>query len=237
MKRNKFDVLPIKNPNGTFTEFFATRTWNDYNSLNRLRIDDNYKAYYRLGINDLIHKFINEQTHYYFLTNYNEILGLVTLINFNSQPVYNYFFQLVSDMEIRLARVFNEYINQDKIVKLFEWSENPEITDLLKKFKKWENEGNDNSIFHHFYLKTFGYVFIKYQTLLPSGLKPILKFREKFCAGNLYTNIRNTVMHPVKPIIGGDITLDNLAEFLSDYKDITQILENFEQEENSKAIS
>lgn len=80
MKSNRFDVLPIANSDGSTTSYFATREWNDYSSLNRNTIIDATTIYYRLSLKDLVRKFKEDKQHYYFLTDYNDILGLVSFV-------------------------------------------------------------------------------------------------------------------------------------------------------------
>ena len=40
MQKNRFDVLPIENEDGTFNSYFSTQECNAYSSLNKNKIND-----------------------------------------------------------------------------------------------------------------------------------------------------------------------------------------------------
>ena len=111
MKTNRFDVLPIENEDGTVTSFFSTQEWNKYDSLNKSRIKDAATIYYRLSLKDLVRKFKEEERHFYFMTDYNEVLGLVSFVNLNCQLVYNYLFFIIADIERSVSEILKKYID------------------------------------------------------------------------------------------------------------------------------
>jgi hypothetical protein len=57
MQEHKFDVLPIKSKDGAFRQFFATKTWNNYDSLQLSAIDQGSSIYYNTSTEDRLNIF------------------------------------------------------------------------------------------------------------------------------------------------------------------------------------
>ncbi len=224
MKMNRFDVLPFKNQNGDIESYYSTRTWNNFETLNFDRIDHADTIYYRLSFTDLIRKFNEENRHFYFLTNHKDILGLVSYVNLSSQPVYSYLFQLISDLEMKIARLLEEILSQEDVINEFRSSDYQHLIDILSTFDKAATEGKDNSIFQYMYLQTLGITLDKFRESLPSEMKPLLAYRNKFAGNGLFTNVRNTVMHPVNPVLSERVSINDLNEFLEDYLSIMDVI-------------
>mgnify|MGYP006428716889 CR=1 FL=1 len=226
MIENRFDVLPIEDTDGTFNSYFSTQEWNDYSSLNKNKINDAQTVYYRLSLKDLIRKFKNDDRHYYFLTDYDQILGLVSYVNLNCQLVYNYLFFIIADIERSVSRILKECVPQDEILALFKKSEDQHISELSKSFEKSIAENNDNDIFQHMYLQTLGISTKKFLNKLPIEFKPLNKYSSKFGTQGVYNLVRKKVMHPVRPILSDKKSLNQIDELLNDYVEIKNIAES-----------
>lgn len=226
MKQYKFDVLPVVDSNGQIEKFYSTRDCNNYSHLNLNKIESSISVYYRLSIEDLIRKFAVNGTHYYFLTNDKDVLGLVSLVNLNSQPVYNYLYFILSDIERSIAIMLNENLDLQDILTSFSNSEDPHLDEILKNYYEAVEKGLDNTIFEHMYLQTVGITVNKLLSKIPEQYKGLNKFSAKFSSKGLYNEIRNRIMHPVRPILSNGITVADINQLLSDYAAIKQILEN-----------
>lgn len=224
MKNQRFDVLPISNSNGLVESFFLTKEWNNFDKIKEYPLKDYHRIYYRTSFSDLIRKFSEEGSVFYFLTNHKEILGLVSIVNLNSHLVYSYLFQLISNIEIKLAESIENCLPLEKVIQTFESSTDKHLIKILERYKLKVASGSDDSIFSLMYLQTLGILLKKFANDLPESLKPVLKFQKKFGAGNLYTELRNSIMHPVNTIVNGIDDVDKLSEFLTDYDDIIEIL-------------
>jgi hypothetical protein len=222
MKQKRYDVLPIKNSDGSFTEYFSTRNWNNYDKLNLDSMNSSNSIYYRFSFIDLIKKFRKENKRYYFLTNYSEILGLVSYVNLNCLVVYNYLYQVIADLEQTFANLLKKYIEKNEIIGVFEKSDDPHLKDILVDFNKSVNQGNDNTIFEHMYLQTVGITLGKFHNKLPEQFRILNKYTKNFSANGAYNELRNVVMHPVRPIEPETIQLIDIL--LSDYQEIKEIL-------------
>jgi arsenate reductase-like glutaredoxin family protein len=226
MRKNRFDVLPIENADGTFNSYFSTQEWNVYSSLNKNKINDAQTIYYRLSLKDLIRKFKNDDRHYYFLTDYDEILGLVSYVNLNCQLVYNYLFFIIADIERSVSGILKDYVSQDKILALFEQSDDKHLFELYETFQKNIKDNNDNDIFQHMYLQTVGITLKKFLNELPNEYKGLNKFSSKFGTEGVYNLVRQKVMHPVRPILSDKKSINQIDELLNDYIEIKNIAES-----------
>ncbi len=227
MKANRFDVLPIENADGTITSFFSTREWNVYDGLNKNNMKDATTLYYRLSLKDLVRRFKEDGRHYYFLTDYDQILGLVSYVNLNCQLVYNYLFYIIADIERSVSEFLKSYISQEDILCAFQQSNDKHLTDLYDNFEKSIGSNNDNDIFQHMYLQTIGITLNKFTSGLPKEYKKLNKYSSKFGTEGVYNLIRKKVMHPVRPILSDNESINQIDELLTDYVEIKNIIENY----------
>lgn len=234
MKAERFDVLPIENEDGTIDSFFSTQDWNDYNNLNKNRISEAQTIYYRLSFKDLLRKFKDNDYHYYFLTDYNQILGLVSYVNLNCQLVYNYLFFIISDIERSVSELLRVYVSQEQIINEFGNSKDIHLKDLVTSFKKNIETNNDSDIFQHMYLQTVGITLKKFLSELPYENKKLAHYASKFGTEGVYNLIRQKVMHPVRPILSDKQSIYQIDELLTDYVDIKNITENCKHNNNYK---
>lgn len=224
MKQKKYDVLPVKNSNGTITKYFSTRIWNNYENLNLNGIELSNSVYYRISFIDLIKKFNSEKKHFYFLTNYNEILGLVSYVNINCLVVYNYLYQVLADLEQTIAYLLRAHIEQNEILEVFKKSEDIHLNEVVADFEKSVIQGIDNTIFEHMYLQTVGVTLGKFYDKLPVEFKELNKFTNKFTSNGIYNLLRKRIMHPVRPILNDTETISKLDCLLTDFQEIKEIL-------------
>jgi hypothetical protein len=226
MENNRFDVLPIENPDGTCNSYFSTQEWNIYTSLNKNKINDAQTIYYRMSLKDLIRKFKNDDRHYYFLTDHDQILGLVSYVNLNCQLVYNYLFFIIADIERSVSSILKNYVDQEKIISEFKKSDDQHLLDLANGFQKNIDDNNDNDIFQHMYLQTVGIALKKFVSDLPNEFKPLNKYSSKFGTQGVYNLVRQKVMHPVRPILSDKKSINQIDELLNDYIEIKNIAES-----------
>tara|TARA_R110002049_G_scaffold34058_3_gene111570 strand:+ start:10912 stop:11724 length:813 start_codon:yes stop_codon:yes gene_type:complete len=226
MKVNRFDVLPIEDEHGNVNAYFSTQEWNIYGSLNKNKIKDTQTIYYRLSLKDLIKKFKNDDRHYYFLTDYEQILGLVSYVNLNCQLVYNYLFFVIADIERSVSEILKKHVSQDKILIEFENATDNHLQDLSKTFKENIETNNDSDIFQHMYLQTVGITLKKFISDLPTEYKKLNKYSSKFSTQGVYNLVRQKVMHPVRPILSDKKSIIQIDELLTDYVEIKNITES-----------
>lgn len=224
MIKKKYDILPVQFPGESVDSFYSTEKWNDYSNVIHKDIKDADTIYYRTSFQDLVRKLHDANKHYFFLSDNREVLGLVSIANLNSQAVYNYLFQLIADIERQIILQFERCISQDDIIEAFSKSSDSHQNNVVTSFKEARKMGLDNTIFHHMYLQDIAILLKKFEGHLNKELNEILKFRKKFCPDGLFNKIRNTVMHPVRPVISNDLKLADLDQFFSDYSEMDHII-------------
>lgn len=224
MANKRFDVLPLINPNDSITRYYSTRIWNNYENLNLNTIGELDKVYYRLSFSDLIKKFHNEKKHYYFLTDYDSVVGLVSFVNLNRQEVYNHLYHVISDIERSVADFLKSHISSEDIISNFESSDDNHIKEVLRSYKNGIEQGSDNSIFENMYLQTIGITLNKLGDKIPNNKKKLISYSKKFDPKGTYGILRNKIMHPVRPILSDSLTISKINELLTDYEVLKELL-------------
>lgn len=212
MVREGFDVVPIVDKGGFFKKYF-TLNKADSSKLDFNDIEAADRLYYLTHVRDAVWKMKSEQKTHYFLTNgrnENDIVGLLSLSNFNCREFYVFLFSLMSYIE----REFAFLIESDKetgFKTLRKLSHTPELADQLRiieerlnedKEKKNENDYKEYLYLHHliWLVKTEK----KYEKL---GYQNEQDF-ETGTSG--LKDIRNNIAHPVKSLVRNLKDLDNL---------------------------
>lgn len=223
MARNRFDILPVV-VNHVVENYFQTNDWGDFSSITLKKITKEDVIYYRLSFMDLIHKMVHEDRFHYFLGDSKEVLGLISLNNLNCLAVYNYIYQIIASLEQLVSNYLKNNFDETQVLDWLENTSDKQANEVAQEFVKLKNENADNSIFHHLYFPTLGTLLKKAAPVIEIKKPELLNFRTKFCSGNLYWEIRNTVSHPVKPLFINKNSVIKVNELIEDYLKIKLIL-------------
>jgi hypothetical protein len=235
MSSKRYDVLPIEIPGRRVEEYFATEHWNKFKpaeiEIEKRRIQDAPKIYYRLSFNDLIRKFKNHGSHYYFLINSDDVLGLVSKANLHHQAVYNYMYFVLSDLEKSFRDFFRSNLDEDAVEKLLgEKSRNDKrLTKVLDQYEVAKKHNRDTDIFDCTYITDLS-IFLKHFNKLKlksaQNLNPELRrIGKEFAAKKPYSIIRNDVAHN-NTIFSTPESIEHIDHLLSDYQRVKEILSN-----------
>ncbi|WP_299273454.1 hypothetical protein [uncultured Psychroserpens sp.] len=223
MANNRFDILPVASGK-PIIKYFKTDNWGDYSKVSLKHITREDNIYYRLSFIDLLRKMITDDNYLFFLSDSNEVLGLVSLNNLNCLAVYNYIYQITASLELVVSRYLEELLDEEFVVEVLKKTSDEQANKIAEQFELLKSLNNENSIFHHLYFPTIG-TLLKYSVnLIKKDCPDLLQYRKKFCAGNLYWEIRNTVSHPVKPLFVNEVSVKKVNELISDYIEIKKIL-------------
>jgi len=141
----------------------------------------------------------------------------------NCELVYNYLFVIVSDIERTIADILRKYVPHNLVLEQFEKSDKTFLNDIAMRYKASVSTNNDTDIFQHMYLSSLG-VCMKYNVdRLPETLQLLDKFRTKFSGGNVYSEIRNKIMHPVRPILSDEQSINQIDTLFTDYEEMQEI--------------
>lgn len=224
MVGNNFDVLPIKNRDESFDRYFSTIVPNDYSSIVVRNIEDSVTIYYRLSFKDLIRKFKQGKAKYFFVRDSDEILGLVTVADLNTILVYNYLYTVISEIERGISDLFEQFVDQEKVLKYFSESDNKEFQKVANYFRSAKENNIESSIFQTLYLTHLSPLLKYFSDQIPSKYIKLKDFYPKLSTEGLFNIIRNKVMHPVRPIISDMDSICQIDELLHDYMVINSIL-------------
>lgn len=223
MKSNRFDVLPLDDDK-TISKYFKTDNWGDYSKISLKYITREDSIYYRLSFIDLLRKMLADQNYLFFLSDSNEVLGLVSLNNLNCLAVYNYIYQITASLELVVSQYLEELLDEEFVLDVLKKTSDKQANKIAEHFEELKSVNSENSIFHHLFFPTIGTLLKYSKDLIEKDCPELLKYRTKFCAGNLYWEIRNTVSHPVKPLFINEISVKKVNELISDYIEIKKIL-------------
>lgn len=157
MHKYRFDIVPIINGNGSFTKYYTLDKSNNNNLIsNEIQLAD--RMYYLTHVRDAVWKMNTEKKTHYFLSNgkiENDIVGLLSLSNFNCREFYVYVFALISYIEREFASLI-ESDSETGFTILKSLSHNDELKKQLKIIEQRWNEDkqidNENDYKEYLYL-------------------------------------------------------------------------------------
>lgn len=223
MELNRFDILPI-DKNNQITHYFKTETWGDFSKITLKQITSEDKIYYRTSFLDLIKKMITEDKYFYFLSNSSEVLGLVSMNNLNCLAVYNFIYQITASLEQMVSNFLKNELKEQQVLEWLEQTSDQQAKKVVESYRKLENKNKENSIFEFMFFPTLGTLLNKASETINKSKPELLNYRKKFCAGELYWEIRNTVSHPVKPLFKDKNSVRKVNQLISDYNEIRGLL-------------
>ena len=214
MQKEKYDIVPINNKFGKCTSYF---TLND-DKLNTSKIADKYKIYYLTHIRDVIWSMVENDSKHFFLTNgrnENDIVGLISLSNFNNRDFYIYLFNSVSFLEVEFARLIES--EKTEAFEILNYNANSkeqqaQLTEILNRIKEDENNGIDNNYKEYLYFSHFITLIIAKKIYISLDYKSVESFEKNI---GILKLIRNTVAHPVKSLIRNSEDLVKLNKGIS----------------------
>lgn len=227
MIMNSYDIAPIINKQGKFNKYYCLV---ENTELKVEDIKDTDRLYYLTHICDAIWKMNNEKRRHYFLSNgkdKDDVVGLLSLSNFNSREFYVYLFSLISYIERELAKLIDNDANEAFI--LLEKKANNEdlknqIKIIIKRYNKDKENDADNNYKEYLYLHHMLWLISsesKYKLLDYSNEDDFIKNTGKI------KDIRNNVAHPIKSLVRDLDDLENLHIGLSKIYEIKNKIENY----------
>ena len=212
MYENGFDVLPQKNKGGDFLQYYTTIKWGEYSKENLRwdKIDMSNSIYYLTSLRDVFKQFHSKGQNYFFLSNHSEAIGLVTIGNLNCKHVYLYFYNLINQLEDKLARLLVSEISRGVILESLKIYANSETiksasSNTLERFNKDCSTGVDADILEYMYLSEIFQIYRDKKLFKKLGYSN----ENKFCLNNSkIKEIRNIVSHPNKSLIKNSTSID-----------------------------
>jgi len=214
MQKNKFDVLPIREADGSFKKYFKTKEWGNFeiNGIKVYEIKPKDCIYHLTNIKYAVKAFAKGDRNFFFLKNEKEVAGLLTAGNLNSKHVYVHLYNLISQLEFELGRLINRSgIDDHELISIFE--ENNKSVKPNNRYRREIKKGLDHKFIECAYLGDMAWIIRQknfHRKIRMSG-------KDFDSSIKLVNKLRNIVAHPVNSLIKGknsivelDITLTKI---------------------------
>lgn len=200
MQKNKFDVLPVREADGTFKKYFKTKEWGDFevNDIRLYEIKPKDCLDHLTSIKDTVKAFAKADRDFFFLKNEKEVAGLINAGNLNSKHVYIYLYNLISQLEFALGKLINKSgIDDHELYRIFE--ENNKSVKPNTRFRREIKKGLDHKFVEFAYIGDMAWI------IREKNLHRKIKMTAKDFDSSikLVNKLRNIVSHPVNSLIKG----------------------------------
>ncbi|PKG43719.1 hypothetical protein [Psychroflexus sp. MES1-P1E] len=101
-------------------------------------------------------------------------------------------------------------LKEDEVIYWLEETSDKHAKKVVESFKELKDKNQKNSIFEHMFFPALGTLLEKVCNKISNSNPKLLDYRKKFCAGELYWEIRNTVSHPVKPLFKNEKSVEKV---------------------------
>lgn len=223
MRENRFDVLPIIDPDGAVRMYFHSDKPNKYDAITRKTITFNDIIPFDTNIRDVIREFATNNRLFYFLIHQNRITGLITLGNLNCRQVQVYIYSLICELERTLSLFIRENL-REKINQYIEVkaATNEECKKLLDKYYELKEQGLENDITEHLYLAHF------FNIINHHKLFELLNYSRKgWKQINSINELRKSIAHPTRSIVDLSNSINKLFERIENIEDLNFRLGQF----------
>lgn len=212
MLREKFDVVPIVNNNGFLNTYF-TLNKADNTKLQKNNIEADDRIYYLTHIRDALWIMKKVKKTHFFLSNSHDeddIVGLLSLSNFNCKEFYVYLFSFISYIE----REFAALIESDRtkgfaiLEKLCQTNGlKSQLRTIKNRYEKDEKNENENDYKEYLYLHHLIWLVKEEQQYEQLNYRNSKEFE---LGTEILMDLRNNIAHPVKSLVIDFTDLDNL---------------------------
>lgn len=214
MRNNNYDILPITNKKGETKEFYRTKKWGNYDkdNIEKQQINQAETIYYLTDIKDLLHKFVLDKRDYYFLTNYKEIVGLISIVNLNSKATYLYLYNFLIELETELGTWISNLFKDDEIFDIL--CKKPSFDSQYDNFEKGKRLGINNRLIEYIYLSDM------FDLIKEKNKFNMLGYKENEFSeiAGLICKKRNLVCHPINSTT--KYIAKDLLEFLTKMEEL-----------------
>jgi CBS domain-containing protein len=201
MVQHRFDVLPITESNGIVREYFHTKNWSDYNSIEQKEIDYSDVMSFRTPLHSLIKSFAKEKRLFYFLENEGKIVGLISVANLNCRQVRIFIFSLVSELEIRLSQFIDSAMKEADIL------DSGVKKDIKERYASDQEKGLEPNLMEYLYLSDLINLVAKKHLYKELAYESRTKFEDSL--GSI-SDLRNQAAHPTRTLIASAESVSKL---------------------------
>lgn len=229
MKKEKYDIVPILNKAKICTSYF---TYINENLLSS-KINNDDKIYYLTHIRDVIWMMNEKKRSHYFLSNgrnENDIVGLISLSNFNSRDFYLYLFNTIAFLEIEFANLIESKKDEaffilKKLANTVELSK--QLEEIESRIAEDEKYGTENDYKEYLYFSNL-VTLLKYEeSYRMIGYSRLELFEKNI---GILKDIRNAVAHPVKSLVNNFQDLEKINKGVSKIFELREQIKKYKHE-------
>ena len=237
MAANGFDILPKVNRNGNVHSYYCTKSWGRYaeDGIELKNIQPEDSLYYTTNIKDVIRLMYEQGRNYFFLANYTDVIGLITISNLNCKQVALYYYNLVCSLEKALGMFVRGCLDRDQILhsleKLGREKNKRSALDTVKRFNADFSKGLDGSIIEYLYLSDLFLLISHHQMYKRLGYKTqdlFLRDTDKL------NTLRNSIAHPNKSLVKSRETLNDLWKAFIKIEELEDMLSHWSKNPTDK---
>ncbi len=215
MKQRGYDVVPIWcEKRKEYCSYYHTIIPGTYSSGKIKKIDlSRDSIYYLTHIEDTIRLLIEKDHNFFFLNNYSDIVGIITLADFNSRYFYNWLHFKLTELERKLGNSLLSYqsvnIIYEKAQKI-SLIENEEGKLFRESIDRYQNDSSHNAqllFIEYLYLSQLIFLFKEFKLFEKLGYKNRGEFENNM---SKLKEIRNIVAHPIRSLVINKESLTNL---------------------------
>lgn len=228
MLLNRFDILPAKGKTGNFDFYISTTSWGYFHEecILQKKIDFNEDViYYLTHVRDVLRLMQDKNRYFYFLSNHSEVIGLITIANFNDKNFYFWIYKKLVKLEKGLAVFIKTSHSNQKIVEVVkEFSQKENVlegyyTKVLTRFYEDQEKGSDADIIEYLYFRQLCDIIIFLRLYTEIGLT-----KSDFESGlGKLNDVRNLVAHPLRSLIN---TSDDLQGLWKGIKKMDELIKS-----------
>jgi hypothetical protein len=245
MTQRNYHIIPLIGKDGKSVGYYYLLK---NGVLSVRKIEESDKIYYLTRLEDLLKIMANRQQEYFFLSNYAEIVGLVSNVNLNSKNVYTFFYAKISAIEIRLGEFIQKFVSENDILSFLQEKGSGNAKDVIGRFERDQANDLANHVVQYLYLTQFEALIKAFRLYGMLGYSNKKAFSKDIGEIN---KLRNWIAHPVnqtntdlskklqKVNFAADQILEKLHQFSHDQTLIMAYLKQTVytvQDENFEAI-
>jgi hypothetical protein len=206
MSENRFDIIPVHNQSGLVDRYIITKKWGLYELENLQEKEIDFREdviYYLTHVRDVLRLMNERNRNFYFLGNHSEIVGLITLANFNDKHFYFWLYKKLVQLEkgmaklIRSHRSEEEILNKINLISLQKFGNGKHFLSSLRRFEKDQTKGLDAPILEYLYFSQLCQLIIYFNLQPKKGL-----VKDDFESDlDVLKDVRNIIAHPTKSLV------------------------------------
>ena len=171
----------------------------------------------------------SKKTHFFLSNGHdeNDIVGLLSLSNYNSREFYVYLFSIISFIECEFAALIeSDKIKGFEILEKMSWTEETkeQLKTIQTRYAEDERNGNENDYKEYLYLFQLKCLIIEEQKFKKLNYRNSKDFE---VGTGILKDLRNSIAHPIKSLVRNLNDLNNLEIGMNKLYELKERLDKY----------